>query len=256
MSGERHFIPKEDLLGWLDFFAIPIFRSDTYTMDEKDYFLEKLEMAISRWPDGIQWNLIQLSSYTTYPSDQVLEWLNESSETALGSNERFDREAIRQICDRLKNNQKIDKVSREQKYQDSLGQIKKKILQYESKKEWAKAYQSLNYYLGQHDETLSFADKIDLYNDALRLAFKADRNLQEIAATLSKIIDESFRKCDKEKIALLLDTFDAFSDQFKRTEAGTKIVTLALKRVNDTALETPLPAATKEAIRVFVTDFA
>ena len=140
-------------------------------MDEKDYFIEKLERAITRWPDNIMWGVVQLSSYTTYPTDEVLSWLNQGSDKTIESDDFLKREDVQTISERLKKNQVSIKKAQAKKYLESLIQIKEKIRLYTMQKDWRKAYQSLSYFLGEKFEELSFDDKLELLNESLRLGF-------------------------------------------------------------------------------------
>ena len=212
-------------------------------MEINDYFLDKMDFVIGKWPDQVSWSVQQFASYMTYESDLVAECLSRALSRKVGVDDRIDRDEANQALIVLRSGQQLTREKTVKKNEESLEKVRKKTELYSRSGEWSRAYQTLSYFVGQNLGSLGFAEKAELIGECLRLGEKSDRTHQEMYTWLTHFIPAGpVSAQDPLLIPELLDLMDAYGPWFCNEENGKKLMIQLEKQISPYAARLDLSA--------------
>lgn len=210
-------------------------------MEINDYFLDKMDFVIGKWPDQVSWSVTQFASYMTYESDLVAECLSRALSRKVGVDDRIDRDEASQALIVLRSGKQLTRETVEKKNEESLDRVRKKTDQYCKSGEWGRAYQTLSYYVGQNLSILKFSEKAVLIGECLRLGTKSERTPQEMYTWLNHFIPTGpVSAQDPLMLPELLDLVDAYGAWFCKNENGRKLMLTLLQTVSPYAVSLDL----------------
>lgn len=199
--------------------------------NDLDFFISKFERVLGRWPEHVMWSITQVSSYTTFSDDRVIDIFKTCTGKSFSTDDKISLIEGEEIFEKVVNYHKKYLEDRQQSIEEGYNKIIAKAKDAENNKFWSKAYQNIRYYLSLHQTSLSYEKLLHLHNEALRYGIKSDRNVQELFIILNERHKIFLQDKNKEYLSDLIDIIDAFYEHFIKFEHGKKLVVHLMEEI-------------------------
>jgi len=196
-------------------------------------FLERFDRFVADWPDNTKWTISQIAEHTVTDVPTALEAISASVDKFYDIHEPLTRrEAENALC-ALRGRLQHQIEAQRRQFQLKCSQVSRsyeslmdKIRCYQKEKNWRHAYRSLTYFIGKNADYLSDEQKIEIYNDCLRLGIKSNSSVQELSQWLRSGIYLLLRQPSESVLEDALDFLDAYADYFTdgNSPSGMKVI--------------------------------
>lgn len=214
-------------------------------------FICEMDRVIKDLPTDGAWTAGDIAGMTDTPIPKVIDCLADALGRDIDVGETVNIKDLIQALNIMKQRMHAQLAARARRVQRQrdrairaydLSMEKVRILQKD--KNWHSAYRTLSYFIGKYEGDMPDEHLLPIYEDCLRLGFKARANLQELGLWLYRCVDLCQRGNTREGLTDAMDVIDTYSEFFvgENQDRGGKILHNALGRIQDPAQELELAA--------------
>lgn len=209
-------------------------------------FMKKLEEMVNEWPDQTKISLVQISDRTNCPVPVVLETISSVLPKITDVHEPIARKDVDLALNSLRQRlmpeieaQRQRDHRRRTRTRKAFEDLMLKINEYQSMREWRKAYKSISYFTGLRKPDMDNEILLTACNECLRLGIKAGANMQELSQWLRTGVQTALKTPSLIGLDDAIDFIDAYSDYFLEQDEvrGRKLLESVTQTLKLPALE-------------------